>query len=83
LRNVLLKPYFKEKTMRMLQTENKMEFIVRKDASKIEVRLEFEATFNVRVQKVNTRITKYGKHAIIKLHPDYSAEDVGSRIGVF
>ena len=28
-------------------------------------------------------ILKDGRHAIIKLKPEYSAEDIGMRIGVF
>ena len=38
--------------------------------------------FEVKVDKVWVRIQKDGKHAIIKLAEGYSAEDVGSRVGV-
>jgi len=37
----------------------------------------------VKVEKVNTFVRKDGKHAIIKLKPGFSAEEIGMRIGVF
>ena len=43
----------------------------------------FEERFEVKVEKVWTKIQKDGKHAIIKLADGYSAEDVGMRVGVF
>ena len=39
--------------------------------------------FDVEVEYVNTRITKKGKHAIVKFAPEFDAEDIGMRIGVF
>jgi ribosomal protein L23 len=39
--------------------------------------------FDVKVDCVNTRITKTGKHAIVKFKPDFKAEDIGMRIGIF
>jgi ribosomal protein L23 len=34
-------------------------------------------------KNVNTRITKKGKHATVVFMPEYKAEDLGMRIGVF
>jgi large subunit ribosomal protein L23 len=62
---------------------NRLEFIVRRDATKAQIKEAFERRYDVKVEKVNTRIMKNGKHAIIKLTSDYSAEDVGMRIGIF
>ena len=62
---------------------NRLEFIVRRDANKKEIREAFERRYDVKVERVNTRIMKDGKHAIIKLTADYSAEEVGMRIGIF
>ena len=39
--------------------------------------------YDVKVEKIWTRIQKDGKHAIIKLADGYSAEDVGMRIGIY
>jgi len=88
---VLLHPYVTEKTMNAmsgtpvqdLKDGNRLEFVVRKDATKEEIRTAFEARFEAKVEKVNVRHKKDGKHAIIKLKEGYSAEEIGMRIGIF
>lgn len=88
---ILLHPYVTEKTMtaidgtarQNLADGNRLEFIVKRTASKQEIKEAFESLFEVEVDKVNTKIRKDGKHAIIKLKEGYSAKDVGDRIGVF
>ena len=82
-RNVLFHPYVTEKTMFQMEDENKLEFVVRKGATKEEIKSAFEEMFEVKVESVNTKNTRHGKRAIIKLTTDYSAEDVGMRIGIF
>ena len=89
--DILLHPYVTEKTMtgidgtakQDLRDGNRLEFIVKRSATKREIREAFESLFEVKVEKVNTKIRKDGKHAIIKLKKGYSAKDVGDRIGVF
>lgn len=90
-RPVLLTPYVTEKSLNHMsgtpiqsnRDGNRLEFIVRRDANKPEIKEAFERRYEVKVAKVNTRIMKDGKHAIIKLTKDYSAEEVGMRIGIF
>ncbi len=89
--SILIHPYVTEKSMNHLSGSpvqgyrdgNRLEFIVHRDADKAEIKAAFEERFDVKVEKVWTRIEKNGKHAIIKLAEGYSAEEVGSRIGVF
>jgi large subunit ribosomal protein L23 len=91
LEDVLLHPYVTEKTMNYMtgtptqdfKDGNKLEFIVKKNATKADVKAAFEKQFEVKVAKVWVKIGKEGKHAIIKLAEGYSAEDIGMRIGVF
>ncbi|MBM4237050.1 MAG: 50S ribosomal protein L23 [Euryarchaeota archaeon] len=91
VRDVLLHPYVTEKTMNQMtgsptqdfRDGNKIEFIVLRSATKKEIKEAFEARFEVKVEKVWTKIDREGKHAIVKLAEGYSAEDVGMRIGVF
>ncbi len=91
LDEILLHPYVTEKTMNQMtgtpnqdfKDGNRLEFIVRRDATKPEIKAAFERQFEVKVARVYTKIDKEGKHAIIKLAEGYSAEDVGMRIGVF
>jgi large subunit ribosomal protein L23 len=90
-RKILFHPYVTEKTMNQMTGTptqdftdgNKLEFIVHRSASKKEIKKVFEERFDVKVDKVYTKISKHGKHAIIKLAEGYSAEEVGMRIGVF
>ena len=89
--DVLLHPYVTEKTLNMLQGTpaqalkdgNRLEFLVDRRANKTEIKAAFEALFEVKVDHVNTFVRKDGKHAIIKLKPEFSAEEIGMRIGVF
>ena len=88
---VLMHPYVTEKSLNMLsgtptqelRDGNRIEFIVKKTATKHDVKRAFEKLFEVKVASVHTFIRKDGKHAIIKLKPEFSAEDIGMRIGVF
>ena len=89
--SVLIHPYVTEKTMNFMsgtptqkfKDGNQLEFLVTRDATKAEIKADFESHFDVKVEKVWTRITKNGKRATIKLAEGYSAEDIGMRIGVF
>lgn len=80
---ILLHPYVTEKTMFQMERENKLEFVVGREATKEEIKEAFEKLFEVKVKSVNTKITKIGKRAIIRLAEGYSAEEIGMRVGVF
>ncbi|UCE73470.1 MAG: 50S ribosomal protein L23 [Methanomassiliicoccales archaeon] len=80
---VLFHPYVTEKTMFQMEDDNKLEFVVKRDATKAEIKSAFEELFEVKVESVNIKNTRHGKRAVIKLTDDYSAEDVGMRIGIF
>jgi len=89
---ILLHPYVTEKTLNLmsgtptqdLKDGNRIEFIVRRNATKPQIRAAFEKQFDVKVAKVYTFIRADGKHAIIKLRPGpITAEEIGMRIGVF
>lgn len=88
---ILLHPYVTEKSMNAvdgtpaqnLKDGNRIEFIVKRDATKREIKEAFEEVFEVKVMKVYTRIRKDGKHAIIKLAPGEDAKELSMRIGMF
>ena len=88
---ILLHPYVTEKTLNMLQGTsaqdlkdgNRLEFLVVRRATRTEVKRAFEELSQVKVAKVNTFVRRDGKHAVIKLKPEFSAEEIGMRIGVF
>ena len=81
---VIKKPLITEKTFDLIEQQNKLVFIVDKTANKRDIKRAVEKIHNVKVMKVNTLITSKGeKKAFIKLHPDYSAQDIAIDLGIF
>ncbi len=81
--NIILHPYVTEKTMRQMEKNNALDFVVRRDSNKRQIKQAVEKMFDVKVKAVNTRISKEGKHALVIFMPEFKAEDIGMRIGVF
>ncbi len=81
--DIIYHPYVTEKTMNMMEKNNALELVVKRRANKQQIKRAVEKMFEVKVKDVNTRITKKGKHAIVKFMPEFKAEDIGMRIGVF
>ncbi len=81
--DIIYHPYVTEKTMNLMEKNNSLEFVVKRNANKKQVKKAVEEMFEVKVKEVNTMITKRGKHAIVKFMPDVNAEDIGMRIGIF
>ena len=80
---IIYHPFVTEKTMNFMEKNNALEFVVKRDATKKQIKDSVEKMFEVKVKDVNTRITKKGKHAIVTFMPDFKAEDIGMRIGIF
>lgn len=79
----ILYPLMTEVTSRILETENKLVFVVNVRANKVDVKRAVEELYEVRVDNVNTLITPRGeKKAFVKLHPDYKAVDVAIKLGI-
>ena len=80
---VIKYPVMTEKSMRMVEEENKLVFIVDRRANKPTIKRAVEELFNVEVEKVWTMITSRGeKKAIVKLKPEYKATDVAVKLGI-
>ena len=76
-------PVMTEVTSRILETENKLVFIVNTTATKTDIKKAVEQLYEVVVEKVNVMITSKGeKKAFVKLHPDYKAVDVAIKLGI-
>jgi large subunit ribosomal protein L23 len=72
-----------EVTSRILESENKLVFMVNKSATKKDIRLAVEELYDVVVDKVNSTITAEGeKKAFVRLSPDYKAVDVAIKLGI-
>jgi large subunit ribosomal protein L23 len=58
-------------------------FIVDRKADKHQIKEAFEKLFGVKVDKVNTLITRDGKKkAFIKLKKEFKASDVAVKLGI-
>jgi len=80
---VVLYPLMTEVTSRILETENKLVFVVSMAATKADIKRAVEELYEVAVKKVNVTITPKGeKKAFVKLHPDYKAVDVAIKLGI-
>ena len=79
--NVIIMPWLTEKTMEARTTQNRLEFIVRRAATKKQIARAVETIFEVEVDSVNVRNTKHGKHASVRLAEGYDAEDAAMRLG--
>ena len=80
---IIFHPYVTEKTMNFMEKNNALEFVVKRNADKLTIQKAIEQMFEVKVKNINTRITKRGKHAIVTFMPEFKAEDIGMRIGIF
>lgn len=80
---IIFHPYVTEKTMNFMERNNALEFVVKRSADKKTIQKAIEQMFEVKVKNINIRITKIGKHAIITFMPEFKAEDIGMRIGIF
>ena len=90
---IILMPWITEKTLEARrvsdeesgyrENNNRIEFIVRREATKKEIREAVEQMFDVKVAKVNTRITITGKHASVRLADGYDAEEAALKLGAF
>ena len=79
--DVIIMPWLTEKTMEARTTQNPLEFIVRRAATKKQIARAVETIFEVEVESVNVRNTKHGKHASVRLAEGYDAEDAAMRLG--
>lgn len=76
-------PHTTEKSVGLIERENKIVFIVDRKSSKDEIKKAFEQAFEVKVDKINTEITATGdKKAYIKLKPENKAIDVAVKLGI-
>ena len=76
-------PVMTEVTSRILETENKLVFVVSKKATKRDIKMAVEKLYEVVVESVNSTITPDGeKKAFVRLHSDYKAADVAIKLGI-
>lgn len=81
--DLIIRPIATEKTMLQMERENKLSFYVDRRSKRDEIKKEVEERFAVKVLSVNMAITKKGKKAVVTLSSEFSADEIGGRIGIF
>ena len=79
---VIKYPVATEKCFKLMETENKIVFIVERKSKKQDIKKAVEEMFKVKVQKVNTLIGVEGKKAYVKLEKDFNALDIATKLGL-
>lgn len=81
--DVIMYPHLTEKSINNIEVQNKLVFIVKRTASKMDIKHAVETGFEVKVKKVNVLTTTKGlKKAIVSLTPEYSATDIATKLGM-
>jgi len=81
--DIILYPLMTEVASRLIETENKLVFIVNIKATKGDIKRAVEELYDVKVEKVNVVITPKGqKKAFVKLSPEYKASDIAIKLGI-
>ncbi len=76
-------PLLSEDAVTLLESENKITFIVDLRSDKQDVKRAIQELYEVRVDQVRTLITPEGeKKAFVKLTPEFKAADLAVRLGI-
>ena len=77
-------PLMTENAVGLIESENKLTFIVDFKAKKSDIKRAVEELYEVEVAKVTTLITpKRLKKAYVNLKPEYKASDIAIKLGIF
>ena len=80
---VIIHPVSTEKAIRMMESQNKLVFVVDKKSTKSEIKNAFQELFKVKVLDVHTYVSPKGKKkAYIRLSPETPALDVATQLGL-
>ncbi len=81
---VIIRPVTTESALELIESENKLVFLVDRKYNKPSIKRAVEELYDVKVVKVTTLILPGGKKkAFVKLSPEHSAIDVATEIGMF
>jgi large subunit ribosomal protein L23 len=72
-----------EKAVKLIESENKLTFIVARDATRVDVKRAVEMLFEVKVEDVKVEVLPDGrKRAYVKLAPEFMADEIATKLGV-
>lgn len=79
---IMKHPSSTEKSIRMMEAENKLIFIVDKKATKEQIKKAIEELYEAKVDSVKTTITKGQKKAYVKFSDETPAIDIATKLGM-
>ena len=80
---VILYPLMTERSVNMIENENKLVFAVDRRATKTDIEYAVKTLYEVEVERVNTLISRdNNKKAFVKLKPEFDATDLAVRLGI-
>ena len=81
--DVIKYPTMTERSVYMIENENKLIFIVNREATKTQIAAAMKELYEVEAKEINTLIDRQGeKKAFIKLKEGYSASEVAIKLGI-
>lgn len=81
--NIIKYPLSTEKSIRLMESENKLIFVVNKKSTKHEIKEAIEKMFKVKIDGINTFISVSGeKRAYVKFSSKNPAIDVATQLGL-
>ena len=81
--DVIKYPTMTERSVYMIENENKLVFIVHREATKSQIAAAIKDLYEVEVKEINTLIDRQGeKKAFIKLKEGFSASEVAIKLGI-
>jgi large subunit ribosomal protein L23 len=82
--DIIIRPDVTERSMKLVESENKLVFVVSRSSKKREIKEAIERLYEVQIDDVNTLLSPKGfKKAYVKLSPKYKADEIATRIGIF
>jgi large subunit ribosomal protein L23 len=78
----MIKPVTTEKAVRLIELNNTLVIEVDRRDSKDKIKKEFEETFKVKIDSINTLIHRNNKIAYLKLNSKNPAIDVATKLGM-
>lgn len=82
-KNIVIKhPRSTEKSIRLMESNNVLVFVVDRKATKQDVKAAVESAYKVKVSAVNTHVTKGEKRAYVTFAKDSPAIDVATNLGL-
>jgi large subunit ribosomal protein L23 len=80
---VIKHPLSTEKSIRLMESENKLLFVVDLDATKTDVKRDIEDLFDCTVEDVKTLVNMKGeKRAYVRFGEETPAIDIATRMGL-